>query len=103
MVEEIGDPLVHLVRNAVDHGLEDEEERVAAGKKPKGHVLGSGRTTRGNSVAIEVEDDGRGMDPEKLKQVAIRKGVISVDEANAMDEREALELIFAPDSRPPKR
>ena len=95
VVEEIGDPLVHLVRNAVDHGLEDEEERVAAGKKPKGHVW-LRAYHKGNSVAIEVEDDGRGMDPEKLKQVAIRKGVISVDEANAMDDREALELIFAP-------
>ena len=95
VVEEIGDPLVHLVRNAVDHGLEDEEERTNAGKKSKGHVW-LRAYHKGNSVAIEVEDDGRGMDPEKLKQVAIRKGVISVEEANAMDEREALELIFAP-------
>lgn len=95
VVEEIGDPLVHLVRNAVDHGLEDEETRVAEGKKPKGHVW-LRAYHKGNSVAIEVEDDGRGMDPEKLKQVAIRKGVITPDEANAMDDREALDLIFAP-------
>ncbi|QJB57575.1 chemotaxis protein CheA [Pseudodesulfovibrio sp. zrk46] len=95
VVEEIGDPLVHLVRNAVDHGLEDEQERVAAGKKPKGHVW-LRAYHKGNSVAIEVEDDGRGMDPEKLKQVAIRKGVITPEEANAMDDREALDLIFAP-------
>ena len=95
VVEEIGDPLVHLVRNAVDHGLEDEDERLAAGKKSKGHVW-LRAYHKGNSVAIEVEDDGRGMDPEKLKQVAIRKGVITVDEANAMDDREALDLIFAP-------
>lgn len=95
VVEEIGDPLVHLVRNAVDHGLEDEQERIRAGKKPKGHVW-LRAYHKGNSVAIEVEDDGRGMDPEKLKQVAIRKGLITPDEANAMDEREALDLIFAP-------
>ncbi|MUM78801.1 chemotaxis protein CheA [Pseudodesulfovibrio sp. F-1] len=95
VVEEIGDPLVHLVRNAVDHGLEDEEERIKAGKKPKGHVW-LRAYHKGNSVAIEVEDDGRGIDPEKLKQVAIRKGVITAEEANAMDDREALDLIFAP-------
>ena len=95
VVEEIGDPLVHLVRNAVDHGLEDEAERVQAGKNPKGHVW-LRAYHKGNSVAIEVEDDGRGMDPEKLKQVAIRKGVITPEEANAMDDREALDLIFAP-------
>jgi len=95
VVEEIGDPLVHLVRNAVDHGLEPEDERVAAGKKPKGHVW-LRAYHKGNSVAIEVEDDGRGMDPEKLKMVAIRKGVITPEEANAMDDREALDLIFAP-------
>jgi two-component system chemotaxis sensor kinase CheA len=95
VVEEIGDPLVHLVRNAVDHGLEDEETRIAQGKKPKGHVW-LRAYHKGNSVAIEVEDDGRGMDPEKLKAVAVRKGVITQDEANAMDDREALDLIFAP-------
>nr|WP_321256908.1 chemotaxis protein CheA [uncultured Pseudodesulfovibrio sp.] len=95
VVEEIGDPLVHLVRNAVDHGLEDEEERIRLGKKPKGHVW-LRAYHKGNSVAIEVEDDGRGMDPEKLKAVAIRKGVITPEEANVMDDREALDLIFAP-------
>ncbi len=95
VVEEIGDPLVHLVRNAVDHGLEDEQARIAAGKKPKGHVW-LRAYHKGNSVAIEVEDDGRGMDPEKLKQVAINKGVITPEEASAMDDREALDLIFAP-------
>ncbi|WP_243545871.1 chemotaxis protein CheA [Pseudodesulfovibrio tunisiensis] len=95
VVEEIGDPLVHLVRNAVDHGLEDEATRIAEDKKAKGHVW-LRAYHKGNSVAIEVEDDGRGMDPEKLKQVAVRKGIITQDEANSMDEREALDLIFAP-------
>ena len=95
VVEEIGDPLVHLVRNAVDHGLESEEDRIKAGKKPKGHVW-LRAYHKGNSVAIEVEDDGRGIDPEQLKQVAIKKGVITQEEANIMDEREALDLIFRP-------
>ena len=95
VVEEIGDPLVHLVRNAVDHGLEDENERVAAGKSPKGHVW-LRAYHKGNSVAIEVEDDGKGIDPDKMRATAVRKGVISQEEANALDDREAIELIFAP-------
>lgn len=95
VVEEIGDPLVHLIRNSVDHGLEPEEERVANGKTPQGHVW-LRAYHKGNSVAIEVEDDGRGIDPEKMRNVAIKKGVISADEARNLDDREAIELIFAP-------
>ncbi len=95
VVEEIGDPLVHLVRNAVDHGLEDENERVSEGKSPKGHVW-LRAYHKGNSVAIEVEDDGKGIDPEKMRQIAVRKGLITQEEANVLDDREALELIFAP-------
>ncbi|MGE4291314.1 MAG: Hpt domain-containing protein [Desulfovibrio sp.] len=95
VVEEIGDPLVHLVRNAVDHGLESEEERVAVGKSPVGHVW-LRAYHKGNSVAIEVEDDGRGIDPEKMRNVAVRKGVLSVEEAANLDDREAIELIYHP-------
>jgi two-component system chemotaxis sensor kinase CheA len=95
VVEEIGDPLVHLVRNAVDHGLETEEERLAAGKSATGHVW-LRAYHKGNSVAIEVEDDGKGIDPEKMREVAVRKGVISAEEAKALSDREALELIYAP-------
>ncbi len=95
VVEEIGDPLVHLVRNAVDHGLESEEERLAAGKPAKGHVW-LRAYHKGNSVAIEVEDDGKGIDPEKMREVAVRKGVITAEEARNLDDREAIELIFAP-------
>lgn len=95
VVEVIGDPLVHLIRNAVDHGVESEEERIAKGKKPKGTVV-LRAFHRGNSVAIEIEDDGKGIDPEKMREVAIRKGVITADEARALDDREAMELIFAP-------
>ncbi|MGE4506498.1 MAG: Hpt domain-containing protein, partial [Desulfovibrionaceae bacterium] len=95
VVEEIGDPLVHLVRNAVDHGLEPEEERVADGKSPVGHVW-LRAYHKGNSVAIEVEDDGRGIDPEKMRATAVKKGIMTADEAKNLDDREALELIFHP-------
>lgn len=95
VVEVIGDPLVHLIRNSVDHGIESEDERVAAGKPPKGKVT-LRAFHKGNSVAIEIEDDGKGIDPEKMREVAIRKGVITPEEAAQLDDREALELIFAP-------
>ena len=95
VVEEIGDPLVHLVRNAVDHGLEGEEERIGQGKSPMGHVW-LRAYHKGNSVAIEVEDDGKGIDPDKMRMVAARKGVITAEEADKLDDQEAIELIFAP-------
>lgn len=95
VVEVIGDPLVHLIRNAMDHGVESEEDRLAAGKSAKGTVH-LRAYYRGNSVAIEIEDDGKGIDPEKMREVAIRKGIISAEEAKALDDREAMELIFAP-------
>ncbi|MBA4357935.1 MAG: chemotaxis protein CheA, partial [Desulfovibrio sp.] len=93
--EEIGDPLVHLIRNSLDHGLESEEERIAAGKNPKGHVW-LRAYHKGNSVAIEVEDDGRGIDPEKMRQVGVKKGLVTVEEAKLLDDRQAVDLIFAP-------
>ena len=95
VVEAIGDPLVHLIRNSVDHGIESEEARVAAGKSPKGRVT-LRAFHKGNSVAIEIEDDGKGIDPEKMREVAIRKGIITAEEAAQLDDREAVELIFAP-------
>lgn len=95
VVEVIGDPLVHLIRNSVDHGIESEDVRVAAGKPPKGKVT-LRAFHKGNSVAIEIEDDGKGIDPDKMREVAIRKGVITPEEAAQLDDREALELIFAP-------
>ncbi|SIN70585.1 chemotaxis protein CheA [Halodesulfovibrio marinisediminis] len=95
VVEVIGDPLVHLIRNAMDHGVESEEERLKAGKQAKGTVH-LRAYYRGNSVAIEIEDDGKGIDPEKMREVAVRKGIISAEEAKALDDREAMELIFAP-------
>ena len=95
IVEVIGDPLVHLIRNAVDHGIEEEPIRRAAGKDPKGKVW-LRAYHKGNSVSIEIEDDGKGIDPEKMREVAIRKGIISAEEARMLDDREARELIFAP-------
>lgn len=95
VVEVIGDPLVHLIRNAVDHGVESEAERIAKGKPAKGRVV-LRAYHKGNSVAIEIEDDGKGIDPEKMREVAIRKGVITAEEARQLDDREAMELIFAP-------
>lgn len=95
VVEVIGDPLVHLIRNSVDHGIESEDVRIAAGKAPKGKVT-LRAFHKGNSVAIEIEDDGKGIDPDKMREVAIRKGVITPEEAAQLDDREAMELIFAP-------
>lgn len=95
VVEVIGDPLVHLIRNSVDHGIEPEEERVAAGKPPHGKVT-LRAFHKGNSVAIEIEDDGKGIDPAKMREVAVHKGLMSAEEAAQLDDREAIELIFAP-------
>ncbi|MBO4299971.1 MAG: Hpt domain-containing protein [Desulfovibrio sp.] len=95
VVEVIGDPLVHLIRNSVDHGIESEEDRKAAGKPAKGTVT-LRAFHKGNSVAIEIEDDGKGIDPAKMREVAIRKGIITQEEAAQLDDRESLELIFAP-------
>jgi two-component system chemotaxis sensor kinase CheA len=95
VVEVIGDPLVHLIRNAMDHGVESEEDRLKAGKQGKGTVH-LRAYYRGNSVAIEIEDDGKGIDPEKMREVAVKKGLLGVDEAKLLDDREAMELIFAP-------
>ncbi|WP_027188612.1 chemotaxis protein CheA [Desulfovibrio cuneatus] len=95
VVEVIGDPLVHLIRNSMDHGIEPDEIRRTTNKPPKGTVW-LRAFYRGNSVAIEIEDDGKGIDPEVMRQVAVRKGVITAEEAKLLDDREAIELIFAP-------
>ncbi len=95
VVEVIGDPLVHLIRNSMDHGIEHSEDRIAAGKPAQGKVW-LRASHRGNSVAIEIEDDGKGIDPEKMRQVAVKKGLMSMEEAKQLDDHEAIELIFAP-------
>lgn len=95
IIEAINDPLMHLIRNSVDHGIEDAETRKALGKSATGHVT-LRAYHKGNSVVIEIEDDGQGIDPEKMREVGVRKGIITPDEAKALTDREAVELIFAP-------
>ena len=95
VVEVIGDPLVHLIRNSMDHGVELAEDRIAVGKPAQGKVW-LRAFHRGNSVAIEIEDDGKGIDPVKMRAVAVKKGLMTAEEANQLDDHEAIELIFAP-------
>lgn len=95
MLEELNDPLVHLVRNAIDHGVDTPDERVDAGKPARATVRLSARQI-GDSIRIEVADDGRGIRPEVLIAKARQKGLISDDEAAALDSRSALNLIFLP-------
>lgn len=95
VIDEIGDPLIHLIRNAIDHGIEGREERLKNNKKPFG-IVNLRAYQDGNSVVIEVEDDGIGIDIEKVKKKAVERGIISQIEANEIDERNALELLFNP-------
>lgn len=93
IVEEISDPLMHIIRNALDHGIEPPSERTAAGKPAAGRV--SLRAyQQGNAVVIDVSDDGRGIDARNVRRAAIRKGLIG--ESDAVDETRAYELLFAP-------
>lgn len=95
VIEEIGDPLVHLVRNSVDHGIELPEERTAAGK-PRTGTLTLSAYHKGNNIFVTIEDDGRGIDVEAVKKKAIDKGIIGTDEAERMSKQELLNLIFLP-------
>lgn len=95
MIEDLADPLVHLVRNAVDHGVEPPEERIAAGKPTKSIVRLEARQ-EGDHIILLIADDGRGMIPEKIRAKAIEKGLIGEDEANMLDDRQSLNLIFLP-------
>ena len=95
VVEVINDPLMHLIRNSVDHGIESAADRAASGKNAVGKVY-LRAYHKGNSVAIEIEDDGKGIDPDKMREVAVKKGIITPDEAKNLDDREAVDLIFAP-------
>ena len=95
VVEEIGDPLIHMIRNSVDHGVEPPEDRLKKGKPSKGEVHLSAYH-EGNHIVVEIKDDGKGMDPEALKRKAIEKGVITPDEAKNLDDEGAFNLIFKP-------
>jgi two-component system chemotaxis sensor kinase CheA len=95
LVEALADPLIHLLRNAVDHGLEAPAERERAGKPASGRVKLSA-SQRGERIVIVVADDGRGMDPDVLRRKAVEKGVIDEAQAARLGEAESLELIFRP-------
>ncbi|HBS59568.1 MAG TPA: chemotaxis protein CheA, partial [Firmicutes bacterium] len=95
VIDEIGDPLVHLLRNAIDHGVESPRERTAAGKPPAGEVRLVARQ-EGNNVVIEVIDNGKGMDSEVLKRKAVEKGLLTQVEADRLDQSEALKIVFLP-------
>ena len=95
IVEEIGDPLVHIIRNSCDHGVESPEERQALGKPAMGTVQLKAYN-EGNHIVIEVTDDGKGLDAQMLKRKAIEKGLISEREADSMSDKEAFGIIFKP-------
>lgn len=95
IIEEIGDPMVHLIRNAIDHGIETPDERKKKGKKAAG-ILKLNAYHEGNHIIIEVEDDGAGIEADKIKKSALKKGIITQKEANNMKENEIINLIFQP-------
>ena len=95
IIESIKDPLTHLVRNAVDHGVEKPEKRRASGKPSEGHLL-LRAFHEGGQVNIEISDDGAGIDLERVKQKALEKGLITPDQATRLNDRELLNLLFLP-------
>lgn len=95
LVEALADPLVHLVRNSVDHGIEMPDERQASGKASMGTVKLSA-SQEGDHILLTIADDGKGMDPDKLKDIAISRGVLDADAAARMSDVDAFNLIFAP-------
>ncbi len=95
VIEQISDPIIHLLRNAIDHGLESKEERHQTSKNPTGRILLSAEPEE-NYIVIRLKDDGKGIDPEKIAKSAVRKGLISTEKAKELTVREAVDLIFMP-------
>ena len=95
MIEDLADPLIHLIRNAVDHGVEMPMERQAAGKPGKSLVRLEARQ-EGDHIVLIIADDGKGMSAERIRAKAVEKGLISEEDANTLDERQSLNLIFLP-------
>ncbi len=95
VIDEIGEPLVHLLRNAVDHGVEDPEERARDGKDPFGTIRLQAKRER-SSVVLSVIDDGKGIDPEKVRQRSVSKGLMTAEEAGKLSDEEAVRLISLP-------
>lgn len=95
VVDEIGDPLIHLIRNAMDHGLEGPEQRMAAGK-PRVGTLVLAAVHEGNQIIISIKDDGNGIDTDRVGRKAVEKGLVSEEQLAAMSQRELFDLIFLP-------
>jgi len=95
IIQQISDPLVHLVRNSVAHGIEQGTDRVAAGKSPAGNIM-LRAYHRGNHIYIEVEDDGGGINYERVKQSALERGLVSAETADRLTERDLREMLFHP-------
>jgi len=95
LIEELSDPLIHLIRNSADHGVESPEARLKSGKPETGVVILRARH-EGDSVLVEIEDDGKGIDPKIIRAKAVEKGLLSQDRADAMSDEEAINMIFLP-------
>lgn len=95
MIDELGDPLIHMVRNSIDHGIESRAERLSVGKPAQGRLRLEARH-QGNSIVIVVRDDGRGMNPDKLRRKAVERGLITPSEAETLTDQQALGLIWRP-------
>lgn len=95
LIEEINDPLVHILRNSIDHGIEKEQDRIKAGKNPAGTIRLSAEH-EGNNIIISIEDDGKGINPEMIKSKAVSKGLISQQKADELSKQDLLNLIFLP-------
>jgi len=95
IVEEIGDPLVHIIRNSCDHGIEQPEDRIAK-DKPETGTIKLKAYNEGNAIVIQIDDDGKGLDPDMLKNKSLEKGIITEKEADSMSDKDAFTLIFKP-------
>jgi two-component system chemotaxis sensor kinase CheA len=95
VIEEIKAPLIHIIRNSIDHGIETPEERIAAGKSPKGKIYLIAKNKQ-NKIIIEIHDDGRGIDLQKIVNRALEKGMITLKEANYLSAEQIMNIIFWP-------
>ena len=95
MIDELGDPLIHLIRNSADHGIESPEDRVAAGKNPQGTIT-LNAFHRGNRIVIQITDDGKGLDADRILAKAIAKGIVKESDAERMTPQQIYQLIWQP-------
>jgi len=95
VIEHIGDPMTHILRNSIDHGIESSEERIASGKPPKGKIV-INTYQKGTQIIIEIMDDGKGIDVDNLRKKAVEKGLMTEEEARKMSDDDAINIIFLP-------